>query len=107
MSISFSEFLVYVGIMAGVTYLLRLLPMLFLRKKITNVFIRSVLYYIPYSVLAVMTVPAIFFGTPHLLTSTMAFVSAVILAYFGYSLLVVASGSAVAVFICELIFMLV
>ena len=53
-----------------------------------------------------MTVPAIFFGTPHLVTSTVAFISAVILAYFGYSLLVVASGSAVAVFICELIFML-
>ena len=47
MSISFNEFLIYVGIMAGVTYLLRLLPMLFLRKKIKNVFIRSVLYYIP------------------------------------------------------------
>lgn len=107
MNLSFTEFLVYVGIMAGVTYLLRLLPMLFLRKRITNVFIRSVLYYIPYSVLAVMTVPAIFFATPHLITSTVAFLCAVTLAYFGYSLLIVASGSAVSVFICELIFMLI
>lgn len=107
MNLSFTEFLVYVGIMAGVTYLLRLLPMLFLRKRITNVFIRSVLYYIPYSVLAVMTVPAIFFATPHLITSTVAFLCAVALAYFGYSLLIVASGSAVAVFICEVIFMII
>ena len=106
MSVSFTEFLVYVGIMAGVTYLLRLLPMLFLRKKITNRFIRSVLYYIPYSVLAVMTVPAIFFATPHLITSIAAFTCAIILAYFGHSLLVVASGSAVSVFICELIYKL-
>ena len=106
MNISFTEFLVYVGIMAGVTYLLRLLPMLFLRKKITNRFIRSVLYYIPYSVLAVMTVPAIFFATPHRITSIAAFTCAIALAYFGYSLLIVASGSAVAVFICELIYKL-
>ena len=106
MNISFSEFLIYVGIMAGVTYLLRVLPMLFLRKRITNVFIRSVLYYIPYSVLAVMTVPAIFFATPHVITSIAAFVCAIALAYFGYSLLIVASGSAVAVFIFELIYKL-
>ena len=107
MNVSFTEFLIYVAVMAGVTYLLRLLPMLFMRKKITNTFIRSVLYYIPYSVLAVMTVPAIFFATPHLLTSIAAFVTAVVIAYFGYSLLIVASGTAVSVFIFELIFTLI
>ena len=107
MNVSFTEFLIYVAVMAGVTYLLRLLPMLFMRKKITNVFIRSVLYYIPYSVLAVMTVPAIFFATPHLITSIVAFLTAIIIAYIGKSLLVVAMGSATSVFICELIFMLI
>ena len=107
MNVSFTEFLIYVAVMAGVTYLLRLLPMLFMRKKITNVFIRSVLYYIPYSVLAVMTVPAIFFATPHLITSIVAFLTAIIIAYIGKSLLIVATGSATSVFICELIFMLI
>ena len=107
MNVSFTEFLIYVAVMAGVTYLLRLLPMLFMRKKITNVFIRSVLYYIPYSVLAVMTVPAIFFATPHLITSIAAFVTAVLIAYLGYSLLIVASGTAVSVFIFELVFTLI
>lgn len=107
MSISFTQFLIYVAVMSAVTYLLRLLPMLFLRKKITNTFIRSVLYYVPYSVLAVMTVPAIFFATPHLLSSLAAFAAAVALAYFGKSLIIVASGSAIAVFVFELIFMLV
>ena len=107
MSIDFPTFFIYVGIMAGVTYLLRLLPMLFIRKQITNRFIRSVLYYVPYSVLAVMTVPAIFFATPHLLTSIAAFATAIFLAYRGRSLLIVATGSATAVFIFELIFMLI
>ena len=107
MSMDFSKFIIYVLVMAFVTYLLRLLPMLFLRKKITNTFIRSVLYYVPYSVLSVMTVPAIFFATPHLLTSILALITAVIIAYFGKSLLVVAMGSALTVFISELIFMLI
>ena len=55
---TFPQFLVYLTIMVGVTYLLRLFPMLFIRKPIKNRFIRSLLYYVPYSVLAVMTVPA-------------------------------------------------
>lgn len=107
MSNDFSTFLIYIAVMAGVTYLLRLLPMLFLRKQITNTFIRSVLYYVPYAVLSVMTIPAIFFATPHLITSIAALLVAVILAYFGRSLIIVATGSATAVFICELIFKLI
>ncbi len=107
MNLSFPEFLLYVGVMAGVTYLLRLLPMLFFRKKITNTFVRSVLYYVPYSVLAVMTIPAILFATPHLITSILALASAVALAYFGKSLLVVAAGSALTVFLSELIFIII
>ena len=107
MSNDFSTFLIYIAVMAGVTYLLRLLPMLFLRKQITNTFIRSVLYYVPYAVLSVMTIPAIFFATPHLITSIAALLVAVALAYFGRSLIIVATGSAVAVFICELIFKLI
>ena len=107
MNLDFPTFMTYIGIMAGVTYLLRLLPMLFIRKQITNRFIRSVLYYVPYSVLAVMTIPAIFFATPHLITSIAALLTAIFLAYIGKSLLIVATGSAIAVFIFELIFMLI
>lgn len=104
MNISFSTFLIYVLVMAGVTYMLRLLPMLFLKKKITNTFIRSVLYYVPYAVLTVMSVPAVFFATPHLVTSIVALAVAIVLSYLGHSLIVVASGSAVALFIVELAF---
>jgi len=107
MSMDFSKFIIYVLVMAFVTYLLRLLPMLFLRKKITNTFIRSVLYYVPYSVLSVMTIPAIFFATPHLVSSIAALAIAVILSYRGRSLIIVATGSAIAVFISELIFKII
>jgi len=107
MSMDFSKFIIYVLVMAFVTYLFRLLPMLFLRKKITNTFIRSVLYYVPYSVLSVMTIPAIFFATPHLVSSIAALAIAVILSYRGRSLIIVATGSAIAVFISELIFKII
>ena len=61
------EFIIYLIVMAGVTYLVRLLPMLLVRKKITSRFIRSFLYYVPYTVLSVMTVPAVFYSTNSIL----------------------------------------
>ena len=102
-TLTFSNFLIYLAVMAGVTYLLRLLPMLFIRKKITNRFIRSVLYYIPYSVLAVMTVPAIFYATGSLYSAVFGAAVAVLLAFFGKGLLTVAAGSAATVLIIEII----
>ena len=47
------DFLIYLFVMAGVTYLTRLLPMLFIRRKIENRFLKSFLHYVPYSVLTV------------------------------------------------------
>ena len=53
-------------VMAFVTYLIRMLPLVIFRKKITNRRLRSFLYYIPYAVLAAMTFPAIFTSTGRL-----------------------------------------
>lgn len=97
------RFLIYLAVMATVTYLLRLLPMLIFRHRIKNRFIRSFLYYIPYSVLTVMAIPAIFHATTYLASGIIAAVVAVALAYFKRSLIVVAAGSALSVVIAELI----
>ena len=51
---------VCLAVMAGVTYLVRMLPLVLVKKKIQNRFLLSFLYYIPYAVLSVMTIPAIF-----------------------------------------------
>ena len=51
------------AVMAGVTYLVRMVPLVIFRKKIENTFIRSFLYYIPYAVLAAMTFLAVFSST--------------------------------------------
>ena len=103
-TLTFGKFLIYLAVMVGVTYLLRLLPMLFIRKRITNRFIRSVLYYIPYSVLAVMTVPAIFYVSDNIVAGILASVVAVALAYFGKSLIFVALSSATTVLAVEIVY---
>ena len=56
--------LLYIACMAGVTYLIRVLPLTLIRKEIKNNTLRSFLYYVPYVTLAVMTFPAIISSTP-------------------------------------------
>ncbi len=98
-----AEFFLYLLVMAGVTYLIRLLPMLFVRHKIKNRFIRSFLYYVPYTVLAAMTFPTIFFAPDHLVSGILAAVVCIVLAYFRRGLVTVAAGGALTVLICELV----
>ena len=54
------SFFAYLIVMAGVTYLIRMIPFVLVKEKIKNRFILSFLHYIPYAVLTVMTIPAIF-----------------------------------------------
>ena len=96
------RFLLYLAVMAGVTYLVRMLPLVFFRKKINSVFIRSFLYYVPYTVLAVMTVPAIFYATGSVWSAALGAVVAIVLAFLGRGLLTVAAGSSAAVLLAEI-----
>ena len=88
-------------IMCLTVYMIRLLPLLFLRKPITNRFIRSFLAYVPYAVLAAMTIPDIFFATSSLVSAALGLAAAVLLAYRGKSLLTVALGAVAVVFLAE------
>lgn len=94
---------IYIFIMAAVTFLIRVLPLTLIRKKITNVTLRSFLYYVPYVTLAVMTFPAIIEATNSVWSGLAALILGVLLAYFGVSLFGVAVCSCVVVFIIELI----
>jgi len=95
-------FFLYLLVTAGVTYLIRMLPLVLMKKKIRNRFLLSFLHYIPYSVLAVMTIPAIFYAT-ELIPAVAGFVIAVFLAYRGKSLLTVAAAACTAVLITMLV----
>lgn len=98
-----SKFLIYLLVMAGVTYLVRMIPLVAVREKIKNKFILSFLHYIPYTVLSVMTVPAIFYATDSPITAAVGFAVAVVAALFERSLVQVAALSCAGVLITEII----
>ena len=92
-----------IAVMALITYLIRVLPMVIFRKKITNVWVQSFLHYVPYVVLSAMTFPAVFSSTGSVAGSVAGCIVAVILAYFEKGLLTVAVGAAAVAFLIQLI----
>lgn len=92
----------YILVMAGVTYLIRMLPLTLIRRQIRSPFIRSFLYYVPYVTLSIMTFPAILTATSSLWSGGAALAAAVFLAYRGKSLFSVSLAACGTVFILEL-----
>ena len=91
-------------VMSLTTYLIRVTPMVVFRKKITNRFIRSFLYYVPYAVLSAMTFPAIFASTGSTVGATVGCIVAVALAWFNRGLLTVAVGAVAAAYVVQMFF---
>lgn len=98
---------VYIIVMAVVTYIIRMMPFVFFRKKISSKFVRSFLKYIPYAVLSAMTIPAIFYSTggqtENIICAGAGTVTALVLAFFDLPLIVVALSASLAVFLTGLI----
>ncbi len=95
------QFFIYLLIMALSTYLIRAVPFAAFTKKIQNRFIRSFLYYIPYTVLSVMTVPAVFFATGSVICAAIGVVIAVVVAILSKNLLLTAGAASLSVFIAQ------
>ena len=91
----------YIAIMAGVTYLIRVLPLTLIRRPIKNRFIQSFLFYVPYVTLAVMTFPAIVEATQSPVAGALALCAGVVLAYLGSGLFPVAVSCCAVVLIAE------
>ena len=96
-----NNFSIYLFACAGITYLIRMLPLVLVKRKIKNKFLLSFLYYIPYAVLSVMTIPAIFYATSSVVSAIIGFLTAIVLAYYEKSLVTVAAISCMAVFLAE------
>ena len=92
---------VYIFTMALTTYLIRVLPLTIFRKPIRSRFLRSFLHYVPYACLTAMTFPAILSSTASILSGAAALIVAILLAYRGKSLIVVALSSSAAVLVTE------
>ena len=93
----------YILVMAGVTYLIRLIPLTLLRREIKNRFVRSFLYYMPYVTLAVMTFPSILSATGNWISSAVGLLTAALIAWLDGNLFRVSLGASAAALVAELI----
>lgn len=98
-----AELIVCVAVMAGVTYLIRMIPFTLFRKKLTNRFLLSFFAYVPYAVLGAMTFPWIFYSTDSFISAAVGCAAALVLSYFEFSLTVVALCSCAAAYLCTFI----
>lgn len=94
---------IYIFVMAVTTYLVRAIPLLFMRKPIRSRFLRSFLHYVPVACLTAMTFPAILYTTDHIISGAVGLAAAVLLALKNKSLIVVAAAGCCAVFLTDLI----
>ena len=94
---------IYILVMAGVTYLIRMLPLALAKKEITNPFVKSFLFYVPYACLAAMTFPAILHATDSMWSGLAALIVGVLVAWFSGNLFFVAAAGCVVVFLVEML----
>lgn len=92
---------IYILVSAGVSYVIRATPLVFIRREITNRTLRSFLYYVPYVTLAVMTFPAIVEATQSPVAGGVALAAGAFWAWRGGSLFSVAVICCVIVFLTE------
>lgn len=97
------DFWIYLFILAGSTYLIRAIPFAAVRKRITNRFLVSFLYYIPYAVLSAMTFPAALYATGHIASAAAGLLIGGVFAFRGRSLIFVAVVSCVSALAVELL----
>lgn len=93
----------YILIMAGVTYLIRMLPLVIFKRRIESRFIKSFMYYVPFAVLGAMTFPSIFTSTASIYSAIAGTAVAIVLSLREKSLLTVALTACLTVYVVELL----
>lgn len=91
--VSMPYLIISIAVMAGVTYLIRVIPFTLMRRSIRSPFLRSLLAYLPYAVLSAMAIPSIFYSTGSLPSALVGTAVALVLAFCDRSLLTVALGA--------------
>lgn len=92
---------IYILVSFLTSYAIRVLPLTLIRKPITNIYLRSFLYYVPYVTLAVMTFPAMIQATISPLAGGIALIVGIILAWNNKGLPIVAGACCITVLILE------
>ncbi len=82
--------IIYILLAIVATNLIRVLPMAFIKGPISNRFVRSFLYYVPYVTLTVMTFPDMVLTTPTPLPGIVALLAGIVAAWMRLGLFPVA-----------------
>jgi branched-subunit amino acid transport protein len=101
------DFWIYLLILAGSTYLIRAIPFAAIQKKITNRYVKSFLHYIPYSVLAAMTLPAALYATGNIISGAAGLIVGGFFAYKDKGLTLVAIISCLTALAVEGVLLLI
>ena len=96
-----SAYITHLLIMAITTYLIRVVPFIIFKKEIQNAYLKSFLEYIPYAVLASMTIPSILYSTDYMIAAAIGLIVAIILSYYKQSMVRVAVIACFVVFLVE------
>ena len=91
-----------VVVMAVFTYLPRMIPLTFFRKQINSTFIRSLLYYVPFAVLAALTFPSVIYSTNYIIEAVVGCVVAIYFSFKGKGLVFVAFAAILSVYVISL-----
>ena len=97
-----TAFFPYVLVMAGVTYLIRMLPLAAIRGRIRSPFLQAFLRYVPYAVLGAMTFPAVLNCTGNMITSLCGLAVGLALGLMERGLLTVALSACAAAYLAGL-----
>ena len=92
----------YIFTMFAVSFAIRVLPLTLIKKPITNKFIKSFLYYVPYATLAAMTFPTILYATQSPVSGAAALIVGLATAWFGFDLFKVAVSCCGVVLLVEM-----
>jgi branched-subunit amino acid transport protein len=83
------------------TNLIRVVPMLLIKGQISNRFLRSFLYYVPYVTLAVMTFPSMVQATVSPVSGAVALITGIVAAWRGLRLFPVAAICCAIVYLMD------
>lgn len=92
-----------IAVMASVTYAIRMLPLVILKREIAQPNVRAFLHYVPYATLTAMTIPAAILDAPTLLAGIVGVAVAIALALWRVSLVLVAALASLAVWLVEVL----
>lgn len=92
---------IYILVAAATIYLIRVLPLTLIRRELTNPFLRSFLFFVPFVTLSVMTFPDMVNATGSVLSGWAGFLTGLIMSYVSGNLFQVAISSCVVVYLIE------